>query len=166
MKLVSAFAAMALGTGALIGIGDATAASRSQIQQARAYIKKHGADANRVKVNILLAQIDVLRVSKSGTQANLTKLAITAQQAHDNLDDIRNNFAESSSGAFGDAEVMVFAGANDLKNSMGALVAWAGSPNAATLAHFLTQYKEGRREWNSGVRAIWRMAHKSKPPTV
>lgn len=144
----------------------ASAAPASQIQDARAYIKKHGADANRVQANVLLVQLAILQVTKSPSQANVNKLATAAQDAHDNLNAIRNNFAESASGAFGNAELNVFAGANDLKNSMGALVAWAGNPNAATLAHFSSQYNRGKSEWDSGVRAIWRMAGRTHPPTV
>jgi hypothetical protein len=53
-------------------------------------------------------------------------------------------------------------GANDLKNSMGALVAYTGDPNSATLAHFNSQYGSARTEWNEGVNAIW-AGEKNKP---
>ncbi len=131
-------------------------------QKALDYIDKHGADANRVQANVLIVQIAVLDFQKHPTQAKLNALAIAAQDAHDRIDALRQNFAESGGS---DAETYVYMGANDLKNSMGALVASAGTPNAATLAHFHSQYTTARSEWNSGVRSIWRTA-KREPPTV
>jgi len=125
------------------------------------YIDKHGADANRVQAYVLIVQIAVLDLRKHSTQAKVDALAIAAQDAHDGIDALRNNFADSGS----DAQMYVFMGANDLKNSMGALVDYAGTPNAATLAHFHSQYTTARAEWNNGVRSIWRAA-KRKPPIV
>lgn len=166
MKLATGIVAAALMISTVVAVGSAVAAPASQIKDAQAYIKKHGTDANRVQANVVLAQLAIGQVSKNGTQANLNKLALTAQDSHDNLDAIRNNFAESASGGLGDAELLVFAGANDLKNSMGALVAWTGNPNAATLASFASQFKRGRSEWDSGIRKIWKLAQRSKPPII
>ena len=130
-------------------------------QKALDYIDKHGADANRVQANVMIVQIAVLDFQKHPTQSKLDALAIAAQDAHDRIDDLRQNFADSGS----NAQLNVFMGANDLKNSMGALVDYAGTQNAATLAHFHSQYTTARSEWNSGVRSIWRTA-KREPPTV
>jgi len=131
-------------------------------QEALDYIDKHGADANRVQAYVLTVQIAILDLQKHSTQAKVNALALAAQEAHDGIDALRNNFAESGGS---DAQTYVFMGANDLKNAMGALVGYAGTPNAATLAHFQTQYGTARAEWNSGVRPIWRAA-KRKPPAV
>lgn len=136
-------------------------------KDARSWITAHGADSNRVQANILIVQIDVLALQKSPTQANLNKVAIDAQTAHDNIDTIRADFAGGyGSDTLGTAELNAFSGANDLKNSMGALVAYAGTPNAATLAHFNAQYSQARAEWNQGVRIIWRLAKRKSPPTI
>lgn len=139
-------------------------------QSAERFIRQLGPDSNRVQANVLLVQLALAVAVKHPTQANVDQLAQTAQQAHDNIDAIRNDFAASigygGSDSLQNAETMVFAAANDLKNSMGALVAYAGTPNAATLAHFTSQYGTARGEWDDSVRTIWRLAHKKSPPVV
>ena len=42
--------------------------------------------------------------------------------------------------------------ADDMKNAMGALVAYTGDPNPATLAQFTTKYGRARDEWNTGIK--------------
>jgi zinc-ribbon domain len=137
-------------------------------KNARAWIQQLYSDSNKVTANVQVVQIQVGLTAKNATVANIDKLAQYAQQAHDNLDAIRNDFAltNQDSGTLGNAELSAFSGANDLKNSMGALVAYTGNPNAATLASFTTQYNKARGEWNYGVRTIWRIAHRKHPPTV
>ena len=49
---------------------------------------------------------------------------------------------------------------------MGALVAYTGNPNAATLAQFTVKYRKAVAEWDNGVRAIWHLAGRKNPPTV
>jgi hypothetical protein len=96
----------------------------------------------------------------------VNQLAQLAQSAHDNIDAIRNNFAETDSGTLGNAEIDVFSGANDLKNSMGALVAYTGNPTPASLADFTSQYGSAKAEWNRGISTIWKLARQNNPPTV
>jgi hypothetical protein len=143
----------------------ATTAAKPEISSAQKhaldYINDHGADANRVVANVLGVQIALLDLQKNPTQAKLNMLAITAQEAHDNLDAMRSNFAAGGS----DAELLVFSGANDLKNAMGAIVTYTGDPNPANLASVVSQYKQAVSEWNTGVRSIWKAA-KKKPPVV
>jgi hypothetical protein len=137
------------------------------VKDARSYIAKYGADANRVQANIQVVQITVVTLQKSPTQDALNQVAIQAQTAHDNLDAIRADFAGGfGSDELGSAELEVFSAADDLKNSMGALVAYTGDPNPATLAHFNAQYHQGISEWNNGVRTIWRLAKRAKPPVL
>ncbi len=101
------------------------------------------------------------------TDADLYQIAQGAQEAHDALDAVRQSFADSGGdGSLGDAELDVFSAANDLKNSMGALVAYAGDSNPATLAHFTSQFGEARAQWNHGVRVIWHLAHARRAPSV
>ena len=144
-----------------------SAAPPSQISQARAYIRTHGRDANRVAASISAVRIDIGLVSSHVTQASLSRLALDAQTAHDDIDAVRAHFiADLSSGPLGYAELSAFSGANDLKSSMSAFVAWAGDPNAATLARLSAQLQQGRSEWNIAVRTIWRLAARAHPPTV
>lgn len=100
-------------------------------------------------------------------QVNLATVDQFAQQAHDSIDGVRNDFATGDdSGALENAEAEMFDAANGLKNSMGAVVAYTGNPNPATLASFTIQYQPAEAEWNDGVRKVWRLAHKPKPPTL
>lgn len=135
---------------------------------ARGYIKALGADANRVQASVAAVQVGVIELQKAATQANLDQVAQLAQQAHDNLDGVRQDFAQTTtqSGDLGNAQLEVFTAANDLKNAMGALVAYTGNPNPATLAHFTTAYQAARSEWNDGVSTIWRVARLEKAPTL
>lgn len=137
-------------------------------KNARAWIDQFTSDSSKVAANVQVVQIQIGLTVKNSSVANVDKLAQYAQQAHDNLDGIRSDFAltNQDSGTLGNAELSAFSGANDLKNSMGALVAYTGNPNPATLASFTTQYNKARAEWNSGVKTIWRIAHKKHPPTV
>jgi len=41
---------------------------------------------------------------------------------------------------------------------MGALVAYTGNPNPATLAQFATAYQNAVTEWNQSLRAVWSAA--------
>jgi hypothetical protein len=134
---------------------------------ARGWIVRHGGDGFRVRAVIANVILEVGAFKRSPTQVNLDRLATVAQQAHDDLDAIRANFATATDGgALGNAELDMFSGANDLKNAMGALVAEAGAPNAATVAHFNTSYAHAVKEWNGGARTIWHIAHRTSPPFV
>jgi hypothetical protein len=135
--------------------------------EARAYIVAHGGDGYRVRAIManLIAEYGAFKAAPS--QTTLDQLATVAQQAHDDLDAIRANFATATDpGTLGNAELDAFSGANDLKNAMGALVTETGAPNAANVAHFNVQYAQAVAEWNRGVRTIWRIAHRASPPLV
>jgi hypothetical protein len=138
------------------------------LKDARSYISHHARDINTVQVMVQSVQVAVALAQKGATQDAVNELAQIAQQSHDTIDNVRNNFAldQSGNGALGDAELEVFDAANKLKNSMGALVAYTGDPNAATLAHFTSQYQPAVSEWNDGIRTIWRHAHRRKPPIL
>ena len=141
---------------------------KTPAQQAQAYVTSHGADARHVAANVAIVQLAVMAGQKSGAQDAMNQVALAAQKAHDNIDNVRANFASdtTSDGALGNDETEVFAAANDLKNAMGAAVAYTGDPNSATLAQFTTKYQKAVGEWNDGVQAIWTLAGKSDPPTL
>jgi competence protein ComGC len=140
-------------------------------QQAHSYIAKHGPDAYSVQLNVQGVLKDV-----RAKQPNLYRIAQDAQEAHDNLNALRENFATMpASGTLGDDETEVFGAANDLKNAMGALVSYTGNPNPATLAHFKSQYQTAVAEWDTGIGGIWKLAGSAaakeltgttKPPTL
>ncbi len=138
------------------------------VSSARSYISHHAREINTVQVMVQSVQVAVALSQKSPSQNSINQLAQFGQQAHDTIDNVRNDFAldASGSGDLGNAETEVFAAANDLKNSMGALVAYTGDSNPATLAHFSSQYQNAVSEWNDGIRIIWRTAHRRKPPVL
>jgi hypothetical protein len=139
-----------------------------EVKNARAYIKEHAHDINAAQVSVQAVQVAVALVQKDPSFEAMTGLAGIAQDSHDRLDDIRNNFAlgDTYDGALGDAQAEVFGAVNELKNSMGAIVAYTGDPNPASLAHFRSEYQPAVAGWNHGIQTIWRLARKHKAPTV
>lgn len=142
--------------------------SETPQQKAQAYIKSMGRDINTVQVSVESVQAGILIFQKSGASADaLNQFAQLAQQAHDSIDAVRQDFATGDiSGNLGNAEVELFTAANDLKNAMGAVVAYTGNPNPATLAHFKSQYQTAVGEWDDGIKSVWSIAGERKPPTV
>jgi hypothetical protein len=140
-------------------------------QQALRYVKAHTADATMVQSDVELVDTDIgllLQNPDQVTQSDIDDLAQFGQEAHDSIDAIRLDFANGADGTGNNEtwEAEVDAGANDLKNSMGALVAYTGNPNAATLASFSTQYNSAVGEWNDGVTNLWVAANIPNPPTI
>ena len=78
--------AVALSVSCPIAYGSSKTSVR---QSARAYIGKHGPDANRVRANVLLVYLYVHE------RKSVDKVALAAQQAHDNLDALRDKFGLS-----------------------------------------------------------------------
>ena len=146
----------------VVGLVGCGTTGKTPRQNAVSYVHHLGTEAHQVQANLQVVQIDI------GSKGSIDQLAQDAQTAHDNLDQMRQDFAldAGDSGNLGDAETEVFAAANDLKNAMGALVAYTGNPNPATLAQFTSKYRHARGEWNQGVRAIWRIAHHKGTPTI
>jgi hypothetical protein len=136
-------------------------------KDALAYLKEHEDQINRVAANVHVVQLAVTTAQKSSSEADVNEVARLAQEAHNSLDEARKELATTeASGELGEAQLEVFSSTNGLKNAMGAVVAYTGNPNPATLAQFTTQYHPAAEEWNNGVTTIWRLAGKSNPPTL
>ena len=138
------------------------------VKDARSYIEGHAHDINTVQVSVQAVQAGVGIAEKDPTFEVVSQLAQIAQDSHDRLDEVRKDFARDATfdGDLGNAESEIFDAANALKNSMGAVVAYTGNPNPATLAHFSSQYQPAVAEWNHGIRALYRIARKHHAPTV
>jgi hypothetical protein len=147
--------------------------------EALAWIKEHRVEAEEVQSIVQSVQAAVGKAMKEGSAGNLDEVATVAQEAHNKVNELREGFnaADDSNEVDASASVEVMEGANELKNSMGALVEYTGNPNPATLAHFTTQYNSGKEKWNEGVSTLWERAptdttegtanfHGSKPPTI
>jgi ABC-type transporter Mla subunit MlaD len=147
---------------AIIAIVVALSGHKSVAQQASSYIAAHGSDISGVQASVQAVQVDIK------ANSSIDQLAQDAQQAHDNIDSVRDDFALNTtmSGALGNDETEVFGAANDLKNAMGALVTYTGNSNPATLAKFKSQYQNAAGEWNDGISGIWSLAGKTNPPTI
>lgn len=137
-------------------------------KEARAWINEHRVDAEHVAALIALVQITLHEAEKhEAGESSLDAVAQAAQGAHDQINEVRSDFASGeTSGALEHAALEVFTAANELKNAMGAMVAYTGNPNPATLAHFTSQYTPAREEWDHGITTIWSLAHQHHPPTI
>lgn len=137
--------------------------------QAARWVKNEASAAQYVQVEVSSIKVEIALASGGqATQSDIDQLAIDAQTVHDNLDNARSGFAMAADGTgqIQNLENEAYSGVNDLKNSMGALVAYSGDPNAATLAHFVGQYQQGVGEWDESVQGLYSAAGQSNPPTI
>jgi hypothetical protein len=144
------------------GSGDPQAEARTYIKE-----KSHVINVGRVDYEHVAALVVLLGKSggESGTVVN--EIAKVAQEAHNELDNIRSElFKSGGDEKLSSATLELQEGANELKNAMGAMVAYTGNPNPATLAHFTTQLEAAKGKWNEGVEAIWRIAGESGAMTL
>ena len=146
----------------------AVAATSATEKSARAWISKDFHDANAVQADVESAMADIALVGSHATMADEAEIVQQAQSGHDDIDGRRSNFYTNTgdSGLLGDGEAAVAVGANELKNAMGALVAYLGNSTPVTLASFQTQYQKGQNDWNEGLTTIYRIAHKSGASTI
>ncbi len=147
------------GGGSKSGSGSSSGSTQAE---ARAYIheKAHTINFGRVDYEHVKALVALL--TNAGTEGEdtevLNEVAKVAQEAHDDIDNFRQELFKSGEGKLSDATLQLSEGANELKNAMGALVAYTGNPNPATLAHFSTQLDAAKAKWNQGVDEIWEIA--------
>jgi hypothetical protein len=149
--------------------GGKSGSSVSTQTEAREYIKQKSAMINDGRVDYEHVAALVVLLGKSGGESEtvVDELAKVAQEAHDELDNIRSElFKSGGNEKVSSATLELQEGANELKNAMGALVAYTGSPNPATLAHFTTQLEAAKGKWNEGANEIWHLANESGVMTL
>jgi len=153
---------------AVAGVTAACGSSQPPQQRAQSYIRDMSHDINTVQVSVQSVQAGLLLIQKGAVSNDaLDQFAELAQQAHDSINAVRQDFAtDDTSGNLGNAEVELFTAANDLKNTMGTVVTLTGDPNPANVAHFTSQYQNAVGEWDDGVKTVWSIAGESKPPTL
>jgi hypothetical protein len=128
--------------------------SGSPEKEARSYISSKGHTINIGRVDYEHVALLIGLLSKSGTESEtvINEIAKVAQEAHNEIDGLRSELFDSeASEKLKDATLELSAGANELKNAMGAIVAYTGNPNPATLAHATTQMQSAKSNWNTGV---------------
>jgi hypothetical protein len=99
---------------------------------------------------------------RTGSPASMNQLAQRAQTAHDYL----AKFVDKSGYAFthsGDGGFKMLESVNGFKNSMGALVAYAGDPSPATLALYTMQWQPSMSDWNAGVARVYAGSTQTRP---
>ena len=162
MKIALAAAAAVV---LLTGCGGSSKASPHD--EAMTYISKHGDDMKHVQSDVLGVQTAIADVTASSTAESVQALADAAQAAHDDLSDGKDGFADMGSGSdVGQAVLDVYTAVNDLKNSMGGIVAFTVSPDTATEAKMTSQYGTAVAEWNSDVTTLWTAAGLTGAPTI
>lgn len=152
----------------VIAVATGGSSAKTPTENAASYISTINSPARRVRATVedVLASVGLAEKDPSPDASD--EVAATAQQAHDSLDELRSDFAQTSttSGSLGEDELKVFSAANEFKNAMGAVVAYEGEPNAATLAHFSAPYDRAVVEWNEGVDGIWEAAGRHGAPRI
>jgi hypothetical protein len=142
--------------------GSAESQNSSPQTEAREYIQQKGHVINLGRVDYEHVAALVALAGKAGNESGLVmnELAKVAQESHDQIDGFREElFKTGGDQKLGEATLQLSEGANELKNSMGALVAYTGNPNPATLAHFTVQLDAAQSKWNQGVDGVWGIAH-------
>jgi hypothetical protein len=112
----------------------------------------HDAQVVQATVGDVLITLDL--AEKHPTAANINQLARLARQADDSLDHEKDTMAPHIDTS-NTNEAKLYDALDGLKNSMGALVAYAETPNPTTLASFKAQYQPAAAKWNSAARAIY-----------
>jgi hypothetical protein len=129
--------------------------------EARAYIheKEDTINLGRVDYEHVAALIVLLQHAGGESEQVVDELAKVAQEAHDEIDGFRQElFKTEGNEKLKEATFELSEGANELKNAMGAMVAYTANPNPATLAHLSIQLEAAKGKWNEGVDEIWTIA--------
>lgn len=130
-------------------------------KEAREYIahKGHVINFGRVDYEHVATLIALSSKSPEDTEV-VDEIAKVAQEAHDEIDGFRQELFETEAGGkLKEATFELSEGANELKNAMGAIVAYTGNPDPATLAHATTQLQTAKSKWNESVEEIWHIAN-------
>jgi hypothetical protein len=147
---------------ALAGCG-----SSSPQGQASSFVAEHQQQALLVRQGALAANAALARLADPPTAAQLSALAHSAQRGHDLIANAHDEWVTAEGGAeetLSSAEIEADDGANEMRDALGGLVAYAGRPAAGTLARYEAQLRSGREKWDEGVRQIWHLGSRPDPP--
>jgi hypothetical protein len=135
------------------------------VSNAKAYVRAIGPDAAQVQTYEIKVGLDILHNDPTG-------LAQDAQSAHDTFVDVKtdiigagNNVSDND--RLGNAELQMDDAINELKNGMGAVVAFAENPNGGTLGAANSKLDQGITDWDQAATVLWTMAGEaSEVPTL
>ncbi len=150
---------------AIAGCAGSGNSASDAVRNAKAYVRTIGPDAAQVQTYEIKVGLDILHNDPTG-------LAQDAQTAHDAFVNAKTdiiaagaNVADNS--RLGNAEYQMDNAINELKNGMGALVAFAENPNAGTLGAANSKLGQGVTDWDQAATVLWTMAgQESELPTL
>jgi hypothetical protein len=154
---------------AVIAIAEGGGKSSSPQAEARSYIKDNNFQINKVRASVetIEGEVGLIIKNHGGSETEINELAKNAQSAHNGIDEVRSElYKVGGNNELSSATLIMQEGANELKNAMGALVAYTGNPNPASLAHLSTQLESGKNKWNEGAETVWRIAGESGVPKL
>lgn len=130
--------------------------SSSSPSDVKTYVRTISTDAAQVQADEIKVGLDILH-------NDLTGLAQDAQTAHDDFANAKIDIIAAGSNVgdntrLGNAEYQMENAINELKNGMGALVAFAENPNAATLGAAGSKLDQGVTDWDQAATVLWTMA--------
>lgn len=155
---------LAAGLTVVLGACGSSNSPTSMNNAAQTYIRTTSNDVNMVSDDIAAVGQDIIN-------NNLTQLASDAQTAHDDFNGVREDFVAAGNNvmdnnSLGTAENQIDNGSNELKNAMGAFVAYASNPNPGTLGSLNSQLNRGVSDYNQGIKEMWALAGESDPPII
>jgi hypothetical protein len=142
----------AMATVAIAGCGG----SGNPASEAKTYVRTISPDAAQVQADEIKVGLDILH-------NDLTGLAQDAQTAHDDfandkIDIIGAGSNVGDNSRLGNAEYQMEDAINELKNGMGAVVAFAENPSAGTLGAAGSKLDQGVTDWDQAATVLWTMA--------
>lgn len=159
---------VAMATIAIAGCGgssNSASGSGNTASDAKTYVHTISTDAAQV-------QADEIKVGLDIVHNDVTGLAQDAQTAHDDFVNVKTDIVGAGANVgdnsrLGNAEYQMDDAINELKNGMGAVVAFAENPNAGTLGAANSKLSRGITEWDQAATVLWTMAgRESEIPTL
>jgi hypothetical protein len=130
--------------------------SGNPASEAKTYVRTISPNAAQVQADEIKVGLDILH-------NDLTSLAQDAQTAHDDfannkIDIIGAGSNVGDNSRLGNAEYQMEDAINELKNGMGAVVAFAENPSAGTLGAAGSKLDQGVTDWDQAATVLWTMA--------
>jgi hypothetical protein len=153
----------------LLAVATAGCSSNGSQPGAASFYAAHGRQAARVGPSVRAVEAEVDALANPPAAGALTRIATSAQQANERLDEVRSGWQVTEKGEeeeLSTIETQLSEGSAELKNAMAALVTYAGNPSQAALVPYTTHLRSGREKWNEGVVQLWHLTSRSNPPTV
>ena len=150
---------------AIAGCAGSGNSASDAVSNAKTYVRTISTDAAQVQADEIKVGLDIIKNDPTG-------LAQDAQTAHDDFVNVKIDIIGAGSNVgdnsrLGNAEYQMDNAINELKNGMGAVVAFAENPNAGTLGAANSKLDQGITDWDQATTVLWTMAGRaSEIPTL